>query len=124
VSTLKLVESSSAALRAAIYLRVSSGKQAEREISIPDQRRQILKECDRRGWVVVYEASDSKTGTNDNRAEFQRLIDRATDGSQPFDVIVVHSFSRFFRDEDRTRASRSNAAKARGQARQHNAGSS
>jgi site-specific DNA recombinase len=35
---------------------------------------------------------------DDQRPEFQRMIERATDDDRPFDVIVVHSFSRFFRD--------------------------
>lgn len=35
---------------------------------------------------------------DDNRPELQRMIERATDGDHPFDVIVVHSYSRFFRD--------------------------
>lgn len=38
------------------------------------------------------------SATDDNRPEFQKLIDRATDGDRPYDVVVVHSYSRFFRD--------------------------
>ena len=35
---------------------------------------------------------------DDNRPEFQRMIERACDDDHPIDAIVVHSFSRFFRD--------------------------
>lgn len=35
---------------------------------------------------------------DDSRPEFQRMIERACDDDHPFEVIVVHSFSRFFRD--------------------------
>jgi site-specific DNA recombinase len=34
---------------------------------------------------------------DDQRPEFQRMIERASDDDRPFDV-VVHSFSGFFRD--------------------------
>lgn len=39
--------------RAALYLRVSTAKQAEKDLSIPDQRRQAEDYCARKGWDVV-----------------------------------------------------------------------
>jgi site-specific DNA recombinase len=36
--------------------------------------------------------------TNDRRPEFQRMTEAGTSKPAPFDVVVVHSFSRFFRD--------------------------
>jgi DNA invertase Pin-like site-specific DNA recombinase len=38
------------------------------------------------------------SATNDRRPEFQRMIEAGTARPAPFDVVVVHSFSRFFRD--------------------------
>ncbi len=38
------------------------------------------------------------SATDDNRPEFRKMIERATDDDHPFDAIVVHSYSRFFRD--------------------------
>jgi DNA invertase Pin-like site-specific DNA recombinase len=38
------------------------------------------------------------TATNDRRPEFQRMIEAGTSKPAPFDVVLVHSFSRFFRD--------------------------
>jgi DNA invertase Pin-like site-specific DNA recombinase len=35
-------EANDTAMRAALYLRVSTGRQAEADLSIPDQRRQVL----------------------------------------------------------------------------------
>ncbi len=35
---------------------------------------------------------------DDSRPEFQRMIERASDDDHPFDMIVIHSFSLFFRD--------------------------
>ncbi len=86
-------------LRAALYLRVSTGRQAESDLSIPDQRRQAQAFCKARGWNVVLEFVDAGlSGTDDRRPELQRLLDLATGDSSPFDVVIVHSFSRFARD--------------------------
>lgn len=38
------------------------------------------------------------SATDDNRPEFQKMIERACDDDRPFDGIVIHSYSRFFRD--------------------------
>lgn len=87
------------ASRAALYLRVSTGRQAESDLSIPDQRRQGAAFCKARGWEVAAEFVDAGlSGTDDKRPELQRLLDMATSGGVPFDVVVVHSFSRFARD--------------------------
>ena len=42
-----------APVRAALYLRVSTGRQAENDLSIPDQRRQAKGYCTARGWEIV-----------------------------------------------------------------------
>ena len=90
---------SASALRAAIYLRVSTGRQAEHDLSIPDQKAQTEVWVVQRGWSVVAEyVEPGATATDDKRPQFQRMIERACDGENAFDVIVVHSFSRFFRD--------------------------
>ncbi|WP_457663457.1 recombinase family protein [Sinorhizobium medicae] len=86
-------------LRAALYLRVSTGRQVDNDLSIPDQRRQAAEFCAARGWTVAVEFVDAGlSGTDDKRPELQRLLELATDGGSPFDVVVVHSFSRFARD--------------------------
>ena len=84
--------------RVCAYLRVSTGRQADGELSIPDQRTQVSQFAAARRWRLVAEYVEGTTGTDDNRAEFQRMIERATDGDRPFDAILVHSYSRFFRD--------------------------
>ncbi len=85
--------------RAALYLRVSTDRQAKADLSIPDQRRQALKFCAARGWEVAIEfVEPGASGTDDRRPELQRLLDMATTGGSPFDVVIVHSFSRFARD--------------------------
>jgi len=87
-------------VRAALYLRVSTGRQADNDLSIPDQRRQAKGYCTSRGWEMVADFVESgMSATDDRRPEFQRMIDAATTKPPAFDTIVVHSFSRFFRDQ-------------------------
>lgn len=62
-------------LCAALYLRVSTGRQAESDLSIPDQRRQATAFCKAEGWSVVTEFVDAGlTGTDDNRPQLHRLL--------------------------------------------------
>jgi site-specific DNA recombinase len=87
-------------VRVALYLRVSTGRQADSDLSIPDQRRQAKRYCEERGWEIVADyVEPGMSATDDRRPEFQRMIDAATTKPPAFDVIVVHSFSRFFRDQ-------------------------
>ena len=87
-------------VRAALYLRVSTGRQADSDLSIPDQRRQAKGYCTSRGWEIVADyVEPGASATDDRRPEFQRMIDAATVKPSAFDVILVHSFSRFFRDQ-------------------------
>ncbi|NVO13592.1 MAG: recombinase family protein [Rhodoplanes sp.] len=89
-----------APVRAALYLRVSTGRQADSDLSIPDQRRQAKGYCASHGWGIAADYVESgASATDDRRPEFQRMIDAATAKPPAFDVILVHSFSRFFRDQ-------------------------
>ncbi|HDZ71325.1 MAG TPA: recombinase family protein [Aurantimonas coralicida] len=86
--------------RAALYLRVSTARQAEHDVSIPDQKRQGEAYCESRGLQLVETFIEpGASATNDRRPEFQRMIEAGTSKPAPFDVVVVHSFSRFFRDQ-------------------------
>ena len=85
-------------LRAVLYLRVSTGRQAEHQLSIPDQRSQGVSRCSVECWDIVDEFVEASTATDDKRPMFQRMIERACDGEHAFDIIIVHSYSRFFRD--------------------------
>jgi site-specific DNA recombinase len=86
-------------LRAALYLRVSTARQAEHDVSIPDQKRQGEAYCiSRRYQLVETYVEPGASATNDRRPEFQRMIEAGTSKPAPFDIVIVHSFSRFFRD--------------------------
>lgn len=93
------VQNPNVAQRAALYLRVSTTRQAEHDVSIPDQRKQGETYCASRGYQLVETFVEAgASATNDRRPEFQRMIEAGTSKPAPFDVVVVHSFSRFFRD--------------------------
>ena len=86
--------------RAALYLRVSTPRQADHDLSIPDQRRQLESYCLSQGWEVAAEfVEPGVSGTDDRRPAFQEMIDAALEKPPVFDTVVVHSFSRFFRDQ-------------------------
>ena len=86
-------------LRAVLYLRVSTARQAEHDVSIPDQRKQGEAYCAARGYQLVETFVDAgASATNDRRPEFQQMIEAGTAKPAPFEVVVVHSVSRFFRD--------------------------
>jgi site-specific DNA recombinase len=58
-------------LRAALYLRVSTARQAEHDVSIPDQRKQGEAYCRARGYDLVEAFVDAgASATNDRRPEF------------------------------------------------------
>ena len=89
----------SVAPRAALYMRVSTGRQAEHDLSIPDQRRQLESWCRAQGCTVASEFIEGGASAGDDRRPvFQQMIERACDGEQAFDLILVHSYSRFFRE--------------------------
>src|ERR1700719_4766438 len=62
-------EKSDAPVRAALYMRVSTGRQAEHDLSIPDQRSQLQSWCRGNGHPVVaeyVEAAASRSGRGGN----------------------------------------------------------
>lgn len=90
-------------LNARGFRRVSTTRQAEGELSLPEQRDAIARRCATRSWKLVDDDVDAgASGTEEDRPAFQRMIERALDDDHPFELIVVHSLSRFFRDSSST----------------------
>ncbi len=86
--------------RVAVYARVSTTRQAEQDLSLPDQLGQASAFSLGKGWQVVEQfVEPGASATDDRRPEFQKLIDWATGADRPVDVVLVHSMSRFFRDQ-------------------------
>ena len=83
----------------ALYARVSTTKQADKDLSIPDQLRQMREWCKRNNHVVGKEYIEAgASATDDRRPEFQQMVADATLKPSPYEAIIVHSLSRFFRD--------------------------
>jgi site-specific DNA recombinase len=87
------------ASRVALYARVSTVRQAEADLSIPDQIRQAEAWCERAGFELVRRYIEpGASGTDETRPIFSEMLDDARSNPKPFDIILVHSFSRFARD--------------------------
>jgi len=84
--------------KVAIYARVSTDEQAERDLSIPFQLERCRYHAQGNGWEVVREFVDAgESARTDKRPEFQQMITAAR--SKEFDVILVHKFDRFARND-------------------------
>lgn len=87
------------AKRAALYLRVITGRQAAGEVSIPSQRDLVRRFCESQGWTVVASSSSqAPRRPDDRRPVFQRMLEEARSPSRRFDIVCVHAFSRFYRN--------------------------
>jgi site-specific DNA recombinase len=65
--------------RAALYMRVSTGRQAEHDLSIPDQRQQLQSWCRAHGYAVTAEFVEAgASATDDRRPVFQQMIDQSS----------------------------------------------
>ncbi len=83
----------------ALYARVSTVRQAENDLSIPDQLRQLREYCKTHQLPIASEyVEPGASATDDRRPVFQQMMADATQPPAPFDAILVHSRSRFFRD--------------------------
>ena len=83
----------------ALYARVSTTRQAEQDLSIPDQLRQMRDWCQKQGLLVAKEYIEpGASATDDKRPVFQEMIADATITPAPYEALIIHSLSRFFRD--------------------------
>lgn len=86
-------------MKVALYARVSSEKQAEKEIPIAGQIKTLREYAQSHGWELYREFVDEAiSGSTDKRPEFQNMIALAEDKNRPFDAILVWSYSRFTRN--------------------------
>ncbi len=85
-----------AKIRAAIYCRVSTIGQSEADYSsLNAQKDQLEAYCKGRGWEVIKEYTETKSGKDLERPELQQLLLDAED--QLFDVVVATKIDRFSR---------------------------
>ncbi|MBI4425391.1 MAG: recombinase family protein [Elusimicrobia bacterium] len=87
--------------RAALYARVSSERQADKDLSIPAQLKALRDYAVRRGWAIHTEYVDEarSAGTAD-RPKFQEMISAAKQKQPPFNTILVWKLSRFARNRE------------------------
>src|SRR3546814_4984833 len=73
--------------RAAIYARVSTVRQAEHDLSLPDQIAQCRSWCERHGVEVVEVYTEpGASALDEDRPVFQEMIFAARKADHPFDL--------------------------------------
>ncbi len=86
------------------YLRVSTAAQAERELSVPAQRRGVLAYAARHGKSIAHEyVEPGCSGRNANRKVFRQMLEDVLRPGSDVAVIVVYQTSRFSRDATQAR---------------------
>ena len=82
-----------------LYARVSTTRQAENDLSIPDQLQQMRDWCQANHHQIGFEyVEPGASATDDKRPVFQQMIAETMQKTKPYDAIIIHSLSRFFRD--------------------------
>ena len=88
-------------MKVALYARVSSERQAEKDLSIPSQLKALREHAAKQGWAVVREFVDeAQSARTADRPAFQEMIGLAKQKSSPFQAIVVWNLSRFARNRE------------------------
>jgi len=88
-------------MKTAIYARVSSEKQAEKDLSIPAQLKALRKYALERCWEIVTEYVDeAESAKSASRPAFQEMVAAAKKKEKPFDTILVWKLSRFARNRE------------------------
>jgi Site-specific recombinases, DNA invertase Pin homologs len=83
-------------LKAVIYARYSPGRD-QREESIEGQVRECKEYAEQNGLSIIEIYADRKiTGRNDQRPEFQRMLEDSK--SRQFEVVLIWKFDRFARN--------------------------
>ncbi len=82
--------------KVAIYIRVSTKRQAEEGVSLSAQRERLEKMCETNGYIIykVY-ADEGKSGKDTNRPAFQEMMKDMREGK--FDKILVMKLDRISR---------------------------
>ena len=84
---------------AALYARVSTPRQAEKDLSIPDQFHQLEAYCGTNEHEILERFQDpGASATDDNRPGFQEMVAYCLDKDTEVEAVLVLTTSRFFRD--------------------------
>ncbi|HEY0252656.1 MAG TPA: recombinase family protein, partial [Kofleriaceae bacterium] len=86
------------------YLRVSTAEQAERDLSLPAQRRAVEDYATRHGATVAREYLEAGcSGVSTNRKAFKQMLEDVMKPNSTVGTVVVHHTSRFTRDATEAR---------------------
>lgn len=82
----------------ALYLRVSTSRSVESNLSIPEQQSRLSQFCEEQGWRItsVYIEAGKSAKTAD-RPQFKTMLHEAISEARPFQKILIWSTSRFSR---------------------------
>lgn len=84
-----------------VYARVSTDRQAEKELSIPAQLQAMRDYARQHGWVIVEEFLEpGASATTTARQELQRMLERVRQSDPKIDVVLVHKLDRVARNLD------------------------
>ena len=87
-------------MKVALYVRCSSEKQENFDISIPAQLKALREHVNNNSFIIYkeyIEPGESAYGDDENREKFHQMIANAKEGK--FEVVLVHRFNRFYRDQ-------------------------
>ncbi|MEW6601393.1 MAG: recombinase family protein, partial [Nitrospirota bacterium] len=88
-------------MKAVLYARVSSERQAEKDLSISAQLKALRKYAENKGFEIVREFVDeAESARTADRPAFQEMISLAKSKSKPFDAVLVWKLSRFARNRE------------------------
>ncbi len=88
-------------MNAVLYARVSSERQAEKDLSISAQLKAMRKYASDHEYDIVREFIDeAESARSANRPAFQEMISLARSKMKPFDIVLVWKLSRFARNRE------------------------
>jgi DNA invertase Pin-like site-specific DNA recombinase len=85
-------------MKCLLYARVSTDKQAQKDISIPAQIEAMRKYVKRNGWKVAgHFVDEGESARTANRPELKKLIDQCKE-KKDIDAVIVHKIDRLARN--------------------------
>lgn len=88
-------------MKAVLYARVSSEKQAEKDLSIKAQVKELRRYAEKHQFEIINIFIDeAKSARTANRPAFQDMISLARQKNPPFKAVLVWKVSRFARNRE------------------------
>ena len=88
-------------MKIVLYARVSSEKQAEKDLSLPAQLKALRDYAIAREWTIVHEYVDAaESARSADRPQFQEMIAKSKQKNPEFQAILVWKLNRFARNRE------------------------